>query len=167
MGEAITAVEREPNEMQAAFVFHYTNTPGCIGNGAAAARAAGYSDHSARDIAAGLLRKPHVREALVRYARERLAHLAPMAIETLREFAANPDKYPPRVSADAAKALLDRAGFSVVSADRKSQEDDAREKPDSAKTLAELDAEIEQRMAERRRREAGLQVVGDAEPVER
>lgn len=89
------------------FVKYYVATGG---NGAEAARKAGYSEQSARQIASTLLDKPHVAEAVRREQRRALARIANKAIVTLEGFL--DDKAAPAgARIDAAKTVLDRVGI--------------------------------------------------------
>src|SRR5438309_741957 len=55
---------RALTEQQQRFVTAFTIDPGAIGNASEAARRAGYSEHSAREIGRQLLDKPHVQVAI-------------------------------------------------------------------------------------------------------
>ena len=59
-------------DQQQAFVTAFTSDPGAIGNASEAARRAGYSEKSARDIGRQLLAKPHVRAAVEEANRDQL-----------------------------------------------------------------------------------------------
>jgi phage terminase small subunit len=54
----------ELTEKQRAFVLAFTSEPGAVGNASEAARRAGYSEQSARDIGRQLLDKLHVQAAI-------------------------------------------------------------------------------------------------------
>ena len=96
---------------QADFVLHYTSTPEAIGNAAAAARLAGYSEQSARELGRQLLDKPHVRAAVDEANRQAVSgRLATKAVALL-ERVIEDESAPVKVRVDAAKAVLDRAGW--------------------------------------------------------
>jgi phage terminase small subunit len=99
------------NEQQAAFVLHYTSTPGAIGNASEAARRAGYSEASANELGYQLLRKPHIREAVDEALRRQVT--GPLAAKSvaLLEKIIDDETAPQKVRLDAAKAVLDRAGW--------------------------------------------------------
>ncbi len=102
------------NEQQAAFVREYVSNGG---NGAAAARDAGYSEVSAGKYAYQLLEKPHVQDAIHREQRRVLSGpLASMALRVLKGFL-DDENAPYGVRADAAKAVLDRGGLGPVKAE--------------------------------------------------
>lgn len=81
------------------------------GNATQAAISAGYSPVSARQTASRLLHTPHVQEE-IRRAQARLlrGQLATKALGVLEKIL-DDDKAPAGVRVDAAKAVLDRAGF--------------------------------------------------------
>ncbi|MES2292005.1 MAG: terminase small subunit [Pseudomonadota bacterium] len=103
--------ERKLNEQQQDFVLHYTSTPGAIGNGSEAARRAGYSEKSAAELARQLLEKPHVRNAIFDANRAAISgRLCTKAVNIL-ERVLDDESASLKVRVDAAKTVLDRAGF--------------------------------------------------------
>jgi hypothetical protein len=97
-------------DLQAAFVHHYTTTPGCIGNAAASARAAGYSESTAKEQGHRVLNLPHVREAILEGSKAQVGSLTSLAVERLRQILSD-DEAPPKLWLDASKTVLDRAGL--------------------------------------------------------
>lgn len=104
---------RDLTPQQADFVAHYTSTPGAIGNAAEAARRAGYSEASAREIGRQLLDKPHVRAAVDEANRRAVSGRLTTKAVALLERVIEDDNAPDRVRVDAAKAVLDRAGWTA------------------------------------------------------
>jgi phage terminase small subunit len=140
---------RELTDQQAGFVAAFTSDPGAIGNASEAARRAGYSTTSAREIGRQLLDKPHVRAAIDDANRAQISgKLATKAVEVL-EGILNDEQAPPKLRLDAAKTVLDRAGFIAPKAEERQPEGSAR-KPINSMSKAEL----EQFVAEYRERQA-------------
>jgi hypothetical protein len=102
---------RSLTEQQEAFVLHYTSTPGAIGNGAEAARRAGYSERSAAELARQLLDKPHVREAVSTANRMAISGRLASKSVALLERVLDDEDAPLRTRVEAAKTVLDRAGL--------------------------------------------------------
>ena len=100
-------------DMQDAFVLAFTTQPGCIGNAAESARRAGYSESTAREIGRQLLDKPHVRAAIDTANRLQLSHSAATKAIRLLERTIDDTSAPIKVRVDAAKAILDRAGYAA------------------------------------------------------
>jgi len=98
-------------EQQAAFVLHFTSTSGAIGNATEAARRAGYSERTAREIGYQLLRKPHVRDAVDEANREMLSGTIATKAVALLERVLDDEEAPLKVRLEAAKTVLDRAGL--------------------------------------------------------
>ena len=99
------------NDQQQAFVTAFTSDPGAIGNASEAARRAGYSEKSARDIGRQLLAKPHVRAAVEEANRAQLGGaLASKAVAVLASII-DDETAAPKLRLDAAKTVLDRAGY--------------------------------------------------------
>ncbi len=91
-------------EQQRRFVDHYVQTA----NAAEAARQAGYSEHTARQQAYYLLRKPHIQAAVNEGVKSQMARYAPAAIKRLVELTQSENE---RVALSAAADLADRAGL--------------------------------------------------------
>ena len=128
---------RDLTEQQRAFVAHLTGTPGAIGNAAEAARLAGYSTRSAKEIAADLLHKPHVRAAVDEAMRAQISGpLAAKAVEVLARILAD-EGAPLKVRLDAAKTILDRAGVIAVRPEEAAR--GREEKPPAEMSIAELE----------------------------
>ena len=116
---------RALNDQQQAFVLHFTSSPGAIGNAAEAARRAGYSEKSARELGRQLLDKPHVQNAIERANRLLISHtLATKAVDLL-ERVMDDAEAPIKVRVEAAKTVLDRAGITAMIAERDDAEDRA------------------------------------------
>ncbi len=140
---ALAGEGRALTEQMSRFVTAFTNDPGAIGNASEAARRAGYSEHSAREIGRQLLDKPHVQIA-IREANQQLISgtLATKAISLL-EKVIDDASASLKVRVDAARTILDRAGFCALPAGPKRLSD---------KALAEMTAdELHQVMVEARR----------------
>ncbi|HEY5782555.1 MAG TPA: terminase small subunit [Lysobacter sp.] len=124
------------------------------GNATQAAIAAGYSPVSARQTASRLLHTPHVQDAIRRAQahalRGRLASKARGVLEKILD----DDGAPAGVRVDAAKTVLDRAGFAAA---RSPEPDALAEQPLHAMGAAELEAFIrkEQRALDVLRAHAG------------
>lgn len=123
-------------DMQEAFVLHMTNTPNAIGNATEAARLAGYSEKSAGEIGYQLLQKPHVQQAL-REANQKTVcgSLAAKAVQVLKDILEDEDASP-RLRLDAAKTVLDRAGYVPPKAE---EQDYSAEKDLTEMTVQELE----------------------------
>lgn len=93
------------NEKQWRFVVHYVADP----NGAKAARLAGYSEHTAAEIASENLRKPAISAAISHLIAKRAqmhAHSADQVLQGIARIAFMPDEeMPGRKIADQLKAL--------------------------------------------------------------
>ncbi len=101
-------------EQQQQFVNHFTSGDDCIGNGSEAARRAGYSDKSSREIARQLLDKPHVQIAVREANQKQISgQLATKAVALL-ERVIDDESVPVKIRVDAAKTVLDRAGFGAA-----------------------------------------------------
>jgi phage terminase small subunit len=99
---------RDLTDQQAAFVTHYTSTPGAIGNAAEAARRSGYSEASARDLGHQLLNKPHIRAAVESSNRENLSGRLYTKAVGLLERLLDDETASAKVRLDAAKVVVDR-----------------------------------------------------------
>lgn len=97
--------QRELTDMQAAFVEAFVSNGG---HKEEAAIEAGYSPATARMQACELLRKPHVMQAVIERTGIELIASAPRARMTLAKLLEAKSEY---VQLEAAKDLLDRAGF--------------------------------------------------------
>jgi phage terminase small subunit len=98
-------------EQQRAFASSYVlGEPGVAGNGAASAIAAGYAEKSARQEAYRLLRHEGVRAEIDRLTREALGDHAVAAVNFLGRVIHDEEAHV-KVRLDAAKTVLDRAGY--------------------------------------------------------
>jgi phage terminase small subunit len=104
---------RDLTPQQTEFVVHYTSTPEAIGNAAEAARRAGYSEASAREIGRQLLDKPHVRAAVDEANRRAVSGRLTTKAVALLERVIEDEAAPLKTRVDAAKAVLDRAGWTA------------------------------------------------------
>jgi phage terminase small subunit len=102
-------------------------------NGAAAARAAGYSELAAKEQASRLLTRPQVQERLRELVRERLDHLQPLALAVLEDMMLDPSA-PHRDRRAAAEAILERGYLKRVSR----TETDVRHSFSAAGVIAEV-----------------------------
>lgn len=99
---------QELTEMQEAFVEAYVTNGG---NKLDAAIEAGYSPDTARFQAYQLIRKPHVMQAILERTGIELVASAPRARATISRLLDSKSDY---VALEAAKDLLDRAGFKTA-----------------------------------------------------
>ena len=119
---------RELNEQQAAFVAAFTSETGAIGNASEAARRAGYSPANARELGRQLLHKPHVRAAIDDANRAQISGaLASKAVEVLLGIL-DDKTAAPKLRLDAAKTVLDRAGYIAPKAEERPQPESEAEK---------------------------------------
>ena len=119
---------RSLTEQQAAFVAAFTGEPGAIGNAAEAARRAGYSRRSAGELGRELLTKPHVRAAIYDANRAQInGKLATKAVEVLQGILED-DTAAPKLRLDAAKTVLDRAGYIAPKAEERPQPESEADK---------------------------------------
>lgn len=106
------------------------------GNATQAAIAAGYSAVSARQTASRLLHTPHVQDAIRKAQAHALkGRLATKALGVLEKILDDEDA-PAGVRVDAAKTVLDRAGFAAA---RKPEGDEAYEKSLHEMSMVELE----------------------------
>ncbi len=133
--------------LQAAFVGHFTGTPGCIGNGAEAARRAGYSPKAAKETASKVANLPHVRAAIDRANREAISGRIATKAVALLERAIDDEDTPMKIRVQAAMAILDRGGFGAPTALEKMAA--AAGRAGEGKLFSELSAdELEARLSE-------------------
>lgn len=126
-------------DQQQAFVNHFTNTPGAIGNASAAAKLAGYSPNCLGEIGRQLLEKPHVRKAIDAANRRLISGtLATKAVHLL-ERVIDDEAAPLKVRVEAAKTVLDRAGIVPLSVTERERAGNQDKKPLSEMTIEELD----------------------------
>lgn len=129
---------RPLTKQQAAFVLHYTSDPGAIGNAAESARRAGYSEKSARELGRQLLDKPHVRLAVDEANRQSISGRIATKAVALLEQVIDDTSAPIKVRVEAAKSILDRAGYTNAGPQDKSMQH-AAGKPLAEMTRAELE----------------------------
>ena len=132
--------ENKLTEMQELFVLHFTTTPGAIANASEAARRAGYSAKTAAEQGAQLLKKPHVRAAVTEANRQQISGVMATKASALLERLVDDETASHRIRLDAAKTILDRAGFVPPKASE--PEVVAEEKPVETMTIPELEAFI-------------------------
>jgi hypothetical protein len=101
----------ELTAQQAAFVHHFTSTVGAIGNAAEAARQAGYSERSAKEIGRQLLDKPHVQAAIDEANRVQISGPIAVKAAALLQRVIDDEEAPLKLRVEAAKTILDRAGI--------------------------------------------------------
>jgi phage terminase small subunit len=103
------SVTRELTALQRGFVTAYV---GNGGNGTKAAEAAGYSPHSARQLAGELLSLPHVCAALHAERERRIARIATASLDVLEGVLLDDDAATAQ-RVKVALAIIDRAGHTV------------------------------------------------------
>lgn len=129
----------ELTDQQSKFVVCYVANGG---NGAEAAREAGYAENSSRQAAYKLLRIRHVQDAINKEMRREITSMTALGLGKLKAVLNHPDTKA-TVILDATIKLADRAGLAP-----KSDADSASDsKPISELSLAELNALIAQHEA--------------------
>ena len=108
------------------------------GNGAEAARKAGYSERSAAKLAHQLMDKKHVQEAIHLAQRRAFTELASISLGLAKKMLED-DKTPAGARVELIKSMMDRAGLAAIRADGK---DDGK-----AKSLREMSMEELQEIA--------------------
>ncbi|HUO90885.1 MAG TPA: terminase small subunit [Rhizomicrobium sp.] len=126
------------NVQQQAFAEAYVHDPQAGGNGTASAIAAGYAADCAKQTAYRLLRHDGVRAEIDRLTREALGDHASAAVALLGRVVRD-EQAPLKIRVDAAKAVLDRAGFVAPKAPEPKM---IGEKPIEEMSTAELQAFI-------------------------
>jgi phage terminase small subunit len=124
------------NDQQQNFAALYVLDHETAGNGAASAVKAGYASDCAPQTACRLLRHPGVRAEVERLTRELLGDHASAAVQLLGRVIRD-ERAPLKIRVDAAKAVLDRAGFVAPKAPEPL---DPGAKPVEAMSIAELDS---------------------------
>lgn len=105
---------RRLTDMQAAFVVAFTTVPNAIGNAAASARLAGYSENSAKELGRRLVDLPHVQAAIREANQQQISgQMATKAIALLGRVIED-ESVPMKTRVDAARTILDRAGYSAL-----------------------------------------------------
>ena len=127
-------------DQQRQFVVAFTSDPGAIGNASEAARRAGYSEKSARELGRQLLDKPHVLEAIHDANRRQISGVMATKATALLERVVDDEAQPMKLRVDAAKTILDRAGY--VPPKAAEHETPGDRKPVAEMTEAELEAFI-------------------------
>lgn len=106
------------------------------GNGAEAARKAGYSERSAAKLAHQLMDKRHIQEAIRRAQRLAFTELASISLGQAKMMLEDP-KTPAGARVELIKSMMDRAGLAAV---RGGEGDDGETKPLREMSLDELQA---------------------------
>jgi hypothetical protein len=127
-------------EMQQRFALEYASNGG---NGTAAAKAAGYSEKSAHELARQLLEKPHVRELVHQELVKLRFHAGAVGLGALTRIAQN-EEAPPAARVAAARSLVEYAG--LIGANR-----EPGELPDAASGNVTSYEELLERMGQTRR----------------
>jgi phage terminase small subunit len=135
MGTKLTT-SLQLTDMARAFAAAYVNHPEAAGNASAAARIAGYSEKTAGQKGYELLRHEGVRAEIERLTREALGDHASAAVALLGRVIRD-ENVSVKIRVDAAKAVLDRAGFVAPRAPEPTMIGD---KPIEAMSIAELEA---------------------------
>jgi hypothetical protein len=133
-------------DKQQAFILGFTSEPATLGNGAASARAAGYSEKTAGEIARQLLALPHIRDAITAANREQISGRIATKAVALLERVIDDESVPIRERIVAAKSILDRGGFMPPSLAERAREV-ADDKPLNEMTRDELARFIEKERA--------------------
>lgn len=141
-GDGRLRENRELSDRVQEFVKHFTETSDCIGKPEPAALAAGYSPSCAGSMGRQLLKDPRVQAAL-RDANMALmgGDLTTLSLQRLRQILERDDVHP-KVHLDAAKVVLDRAGYVAPKA---ADPDDGQPKEPSDMSQAELEGFIRQK----------------------
>lgn len=135
--------ETKLTEMQQLFVLHFTATQGAIGNASEAARRAGYSEKTAGEQGRQLLEKPHVYAAITEANRRQISGSMATKAAALLERLVDDEAVSSRVRLEAAKTILDRAGYVAP----KAPPEDEEEKPLEALSIDELERLVAKRAA--------------------
>jgi Terminase small subunit len=152
---------RRLTEAQQRFVIAYTTAEGAIGVAAEAARRAGYSVHTAGEIGGQLLRKQHVIDAIREANKEQISgKMATKAIALLGRVI-DDESVPMKTRVDAARTILDRAGFCALQAPPKKLHD----KSMSEMTADELRETMRLARAEMDKSATGAKVIDQAPGV--
>ncbi len=88
------------------------------GNGAEAARKAGYSERSAAKLAHQLMDKRHIQEAIHRAQRQAFTELASISLGQAKKMLED-DRTPAGARVELIKTMMDRAGLAAVRDDGK------------------------------------------------
>jgi hypothetical protein len=114
-----------------------------VGNAAASARVAGYSEKSARELGRRLVDVPHI-QAAIREANHRLisGRLVTKSVALLERII-DDESIHPKIRLDALKTALDRGGFAAAPA--------RLDKPNEKHASEMTEAELYQRMIELRK----------------
>jgi phage terminase small subunit len=108
---------RDLTDLQAAFVAAYTSDDGCRGRVKESAIAAGYSPKTAREIGRQVLALPHIQAAIFEANKRQISGpLATKAVHVVYEIL-HDENAPKKLKLEAAKTVLDRAGFVPPKAD--------------------------------------------------
>ena len=121
----LAAEGRALTDMQAAFVVAFTTAPGAIGNATASAKRAGYAETSARDLGRRLVALPHVQDAIRAANQQQISGaLATKSIALLARVLED-EGVSMKVRVDAARTILDRAGYAASPSGAKNLSDKA------------------------------------------
>ena len=111
-GEVLAPADgRTLTEQQVAFVLHFTSTPDAIGNASESARRAGYSQRSAAELGHQLLEKPHVQDAIREANKRQISGKIAAKSIALLSRVIDDEAVSMKVRVDAARTILDRAGY--------------------------------------------------------
>jgi phage terminase small subunit len=155
--QEVNAMTRELTNRQSEFVAAFVES----GDAHQAALSAGYAAATARTAGTDILGVRHIAQAVAVAVRERLVASAPMALRVI-EMLMNNDTISPKVRLDAAKALLDRAGFVAPRPRNEAQTGDKALHEMSFDELREMAAKLEDEIAGRAKEVSD----SPAEPVE-
>ena len=139
--------ENKLTEMQVAFVLHFTSTPGAIGNASESARRAGYSERTAAEQGRQLLDKPHVQAAITDANKAQISGAMASKATALLDRIVDDESVSLRLRFDAAKSILDRAGYVPPKA---AEPGEGGDKPLEEMSVQELEALI-RRLDERQK----------------
>jgi phage terminase small subunit len=149
-----SASTHQLTEQQRAFASSYVlGEAGVAGNGSASAIAAGYAEKSARQEGYRLLRHQGVRAEIDRLTREALGDHAVAAVSLLGKVI-HDDEAPLKVRVDAAKTILDRAGYIAPKAADPIEPDDKEPRDMSIEDLMKTAARIRKEIEESDRQQA-------------
>lgn len=146
-------------EPQRKFVAAFTSEPGCIGNASKSAISAGYSERSAAELGRQNLEKPKILEAIHEANRRQISGaLAAKSVEVIEGILNDPDAHP-KLKLEAAKTVLDRAGYV---APRAPEAAEMKPKRPSEMSIAELERSVADMRAQQAERRAMWHTEGHA-----
>jgi hypothetical protein len=110
---AVAGGGRSLTDMQNAFVVAFTSDSTARGNATVAARLAGYAETSARDLGRRLVGLPHIQDAIRASNLQQISGALASKAVGLLEKVLDDEEAPLKLRVEAAKTILDRAGYAA------------------------------------------------------